>query len=181
MNALIEALHQDAAEDLWFLDYHYSDENGYKRWCRHPLLNWNQVTHILARFSQRQNSQLLKSKRYSKNKIDWSSIRIQKEKDLDVLVDKDGNEQDKNSDKLGADFIPLISKREYLFGSLYECGVQSLRNGSLQLEDINGSIPSCLLIEQKEVINDLRDCYPDGVNWNEYDADMQASNSMINQ
>jgi hypothetical protein len=72
MNALIEALHQDAANDLWFLDYHYSDENGHRHWCRNPMLRWNQVTRILTSLNQTKRSQFFNSQSYLKNKLGFT-------------------------------------------------------------------------------------------------------------
>ena len=163
-------LEEKSLEDRWFLDYWHVTEC---RWVRSPFLTWNQVVRCLQGLTHEKiRNRLDNMTKETFEEVDWKSVRIHSERELDVMVDENGKtEKPYPNDE---DFAPVCTKRDYLFGSGYG-GIEYLRSGELKEEDIRGfTIPTTVLEDREDVINDLREQYPSGINWKKYDLEMSS-------
>jgi len=108
------------SEDAWMVDY-FVKENGAPRWVRSPFLTWYQVTDLLQSFPKRDD-------------ISISRLRVHKESHLDEPVDAEG----KTIRPGNSDAIPSCTRREYLFGGVYEEIANEMRKGTLNRADLYG-------------------------------------------
>ena len=104
--------------ERWMLDFGLT-ENGAYSWIRMPALTW---TAVLRQLKYLQSTKFHNAC-HRKAELDWSSIRIQKETDLDELVDKDGNLVKWSNNE------PVCNLREYLFDDRYEYTRQAFLSG----------------------------------------------------
>lgn len=104
--------------ERWMLDYRLT-KNGLLKWVRMPALTWNAVMGALHALQSAQ----IYNEIHRKAELDWSSIRIQKESDLDELVDEDGNEVKWTNKE------PVCTLRQTQFGSLYHGLREDFLNG----------------------------------------------------
>jgi len=163
---------EKTVEDAWMLDYFHKTDC---RWVRVPFLTWNQVTRCLVGLThEKVRNRIRNMTSETFEDIDWSSVRIHSECELDVMVDEDGNEEDPYPEDKDYKFVPVCTKRAYLFGGMYE-HVEKYRSGEWNSDDMRGwEIPKHNLEDRDDVIADLRECYPDGIDWDEYDTEMSS-------
>jgi len=161
-----------SVEDAWMLDYFDKTDC---RWIRSPFLTWNQVTRVLTNLSHKKITNRIRNMtKETFEDVDWSSVRIHSERELDVMVDEDGNEEDPYPENKDYKFVPVCTKRAYLFGGMYD-HAELYRSGEINPSDVHGwDIPKHTLEDRDDVIADLRECYPDGIDWDDYDAEMSS-------
>ena len=171
LDMLVNNNKKDEVEDLWMLDYFHKTDC---RWVRVPGLTWNQVIRCLNDLSNQ------KSQNHFKNvmsetfeDIDWSGVRIHSERELDVMVDKDGEEELWNPEDENYKFLPLCTKRTSLFGDNYQNTIALYRKGEEFRSRLTGNIPKHALVDEESLMADLRYMYPGGIDWNEYDAEFK--------
>ncbi len=159
-------------EDAWMLDYF---DNTDCRWVRMPYLTWNQVTFILTNLTHKKiRNRIDNMTSETFEEIDWSRVRIHSERELDVMVDENGNIEDPYSKDEEYKFVPVCTKRAYLFGDMYEVG-DAYRSGKIDPFDVHGwDIPKETLTNRDDVITDLRQMYPDGIDWDAYDEETSS-------
>ena len=157
--------------EYWMLDYVFND--GTSSWGRVPFLTWDQVLNRLCSLQsgRTHNNVMRVLKKEHTPKYEWSDLRLQKETDLDVMVDEDGNEEQSFPDDENYKFSPVCTKREYLFGQMYQGFADLVRSGEVDPQEFNSGIPDDELLREEQVIDYLRETYPDGINWDDYDAD----------
>jgi hypothetical protein len=105
-------------DEYWMLDYLDTED---KKWVRSSFLTDPQVMVLLIGIRRRN---------------DGSNIRVQRETDLDKMVDENGRE-----------FSPIhyedwnwegaVTKREFLFGTQYQQVAEKVRNGELSPDDFS--------------------------------------------
>ena len=163
---------EKTVEDAWMLDYFDKTDC---RWVRSSFLTWNQVTRILNNLQHRYwRNRLENITKETFEDVDWSRVRIHSERELDVMVDEDGNEEDRYPKDKDYKFVPVCTKRGYLFGGMYD-HPDMYRSGEINLSDVHGwDIPKHTLQDREQVIYDLRAEYPDGIDWDDYDAEMSS-------
>ena len=161
-----------SVEDAWMLDY--IDKTDC-RWYRSPFLTWNQVTRVLVNLTHKKiRNRIDNMTKETFEDVDWSSVRIHSERELDVMVDEDGNEEDPYPDDKDYKFVPVCNKRTYLFGEMYD-NAELFRSGKWNPSEFyDWDIPKHILEDRDDVIKDLRECYPNGIDWDEYDAEMSS-------
>lgn len=159
-------------EDRWMLDYFDKTDC---RWYREPFLTWNQVTRVLTNLTHKKiRNRLDNMTSETFEEVDWSRVRIHSERELDVMVDEDGNEEDRSPTDENYKFVPVCNKRTYLFGSNYDIA-EMYRSGGLNPDDMHGwKIPEHALEDRDDVIRELRKEYPDGIDWDDYDEEMSS-------
>lgn len=164
-------------EDAWMLDY-FDKADG--RWVRSPFLTWNQVIWVLTDLTHKKDRNRME-KMYSETfeDVDWGQVRIHSERELDVMVDEDGNEENSYSEEEEYMFVPVRTKRAHLFGDMYQNLSQLYREGDKHSAALERDIPKHALKDPDLVIEDLRYDYPDGVDWNKYDADQLCIDAML--
>jgi hypothetical protein len=158
-------------EDRYMLDYWHGGE---VRWVRSPFVTWNQVVRMLGSLQNEQFSHRLTN--FSKPDenfvdLDWELVRIHSERELDVMVDEDGKAEDLVPMDEKDKFVPVCTKREYLFGTLYQNIADQFRSGKKVPDDLNyrNGWSKMPLVDRDDVIEELRDTYPDGIDWELYD------------
>ena len=163
-------LDEKSLEDRWFLDYFHKTQC---RWVRSPFLTWNQVVRCLQGLTHEKiRNRIDNMTKETFEEVDWGRVRIHSERELDVMVDENGLPEDPNPEDENYNFVPVCTKREYHFGAMYD-EIEHFRSGEFTEEDIHGfDIPKSYLEDREDVINDLREQYPDGIDWDEYDAEM---------
>lgn len=178
MANIADANRMKQPEDYWMVDFTYSEE-GYPKWVRAPFLTWNEAMSLL------QSLQWEEDKNWIHNIMDpdyepilWKSPRIQRETDLDKLVDDKGETQDKVESGNGVlgeggKFTAVGTKRMYQFGSLYQALADNVRSGKKSWLSSPRREKFESLTTEEVVMIDLRDQYPDGIDWDQYDADLQ--------
>jgi len=159
-------------EDAWMLDYF---DKADCRWVRVPFLTWNQVTRVLVNLSHKKfRNRLDNMDKEHFEEVDWSRVRIHSERELDVMVDEDGNEEDRDPQDKDYKFVPDCTKRVYLFGGMYD-NVEMYRSGKIDPNLFhNWKIPEERLEDRDDVIKELREEYPEGIDWDDYDAEMSS-------
>jgi len=169
----VKNLNENRLEDAWMLDYHHVNDC---RWVRMPFLTWNQVIRILdnmgrGRLIHRLDNMLNKE---GFEDVDWSSVRIHSERELDEMVDENGRLEDLYPKDKDYKFVPVCNKRAYLFSERYD-NVEMYRSGEIDPNHIRSwQISTYPLEDADEVIKALREEYPDGIDWDEYDAEKVA-------
>jgi hypothetical protein len=163
---------EKSLEDRWMLDYFDKTD---RRWVRSPFLTWNQVTRILTNLTHKQiRNRIENMTSETFQETDWSQVRIHSERELDVMVDEDGNEEDRYPKDENYKFVPVCNKRGYLFGGMYE-NIEHFRSGKWNPDDMRGwKIPEHALEDRDDVIRELREEYPDGIDWDDYDEEMSS-------
>jgi hypothetical protein len=163
---------EKSLEDRWMLDYFDKTDC---RWVRSPFLTWNQVTRILTNLTHKKiRNRIDNMTSETFQEVDWSRVRIHSERELDVMVDEDGNEEDPFPKDENYKFVPVCNKRTYLFSPRYD-NAELYRSGKWNPDDMRGwDIPKTTLEDRDDVIANLRDEYPDGIDWDEYDAEMSS-------
>jgi len=163
---------ENRLEDRWMLDYHHVND---RRWVRSPFLTWNQVIRILDNLGHGQiNNRLENMLNEDFEEVDWGSVRIHSERELDVMVDENGRLEDLYPKDKDYKFVPVCNKRAYLFSERYD-DVEMYRSGKIDPNHIRSwQIPTHSLEDADEVIKELREEYPDGIDWDEYDAEKVA-------
>jgi hypothetical protein len=166
---------EKSLEDAWMLDYFDKTD---ARWVRSPFLTWNQVTRILTNLTHRKmRNRIDNMTSETFEDVDWSSVRIHSERELDVMVDENGKKELRNPKDKDYKFVPVCNKRTYLFGSGYDTA-EKYRSGKWNPDDMRGwDIPKHCLEDRDDVIADLRDEYPDGIDWDDYDEEMSSYES----
>lgn len=161
---------EKSVEDAWMLDYFDKTDC---RWVRCPFLTWNQVTRVLTDLTHKKvRNRLTSITKETFEDVDWRTVRIHSERELDVMVDENGNQEDPYPQDKDYKFIPVCTKRVYLFGEMYD-NADLYRSGELTL-DIHKNFPNLILKDRDDVIRDLREEYPDGIDWDDYDAEMSS-------
>jgi hypothetical protein len=135
-----KAAREKWVEDYWFLDF-LSQEPA-PRWVRMTFLEWTQVLRVLDNVQQSQGGHRIHSQFDSEGPyygekyedVDWASVRIHSERELDKLVDENG--KTKPYDLADCDFDGVCTKREYLFGSDYQQTADEVRSGKLDPSDL---------------------------------------------
>ena len=115
-------------KDYYFLDYMMVGTKEC-RWIRMNGLTWNQVIRVLSCKNSdnvRERIDLMKNMKDMTTEelknyeyIDFNSVRIQSYNELDVMVDKDGNPEQKYPEDKDYKFVPVCKKVEYLFDGRY--------------------------------------------------------------
>ena len=161
---------EKSVEDAWMLDYFDKTDC---RWVRCPFLTWNQVTRVLTDLTHKKvRNRLTSITKETFEDVDWRTVRIHSERELDVMVDENGNQEDPYPQDKDYKFIPVCTKRVYLFGEMYD-NADLYRSGELTL-DIHKNFTNLILKDRYDVIRDLREEYPDGIDWDDYDAEMSS-------
>jgi hypothetical protein len=156
---------EKSLEDAWMLDYFDKTDC---RWVRCPFLTWNQVTRVLTDLTHKKiRNRLMSITKETFEDVDWKTVRIHSERELDVMVDEDGNEEDTFPKDKDYKFVPVCTKRAYLFGDRYD-HAELYRSGELTL-DSHKNFPNLILKDRDDVIRELREEYPDGIDWDDYD------------
>lgn len=130
-------------KDYWMLDYIRKDD---RRWVRQGFLTWNQVCNALMSLQWEQENNRMEN--YSKEgfqDVEWKTIRIHNEKELDVMVDRNGRSEKECSWKKVA-FKPVCTKREFLFDDRYQKMADFIRDGEFLPSELNDNIPDEKLI-----------------------------------
>lgn len=130
-------------KDYWMLDYYLKEDC---RWVRQGFLTWNQVCHALMSLQWKQENNRIEN--YSSEgfqDVEWETVRIHNEKELDVMVDRYGRSEDKCSWKKVA-FKPVCTKREFLFDDRYQDMAHAIRDGEILPSELNNNIPDEPLI-----------------------------------
>ena len=138
-----EKMKDTNAQDYWMLDYYLKDD---VRWVRQGFLTWNQVCHALMSLQWKQMNNRMEN--YSKEgfqDVEWETIRIHNEKELDVIVDRYGRSEDKCLVKK-VPFKPVCTKREFLFDERYQNIADHVRCGEISPSELNNNIPDEPLI-----------------------------------
>ncbi len=163
---------EKSLEDRWFLDYFHKTDC---RWVRCPFLTLNQVTRVLTNLTHQQiRNRLDNMTSETFEEVDWSRVRIHSERELDVMVDEDGNEEDRSPTDENYKFVPVCTKRAYLFSDRYEV-IEHYRSGKWNSDEMGGrKIPKHALEDRDDVIRELREQYPDGIDWDDYDEEMSS-------
>ena len=161
---------EKSVEDAWMLDYFDKTDC---RWVRCPFLTWNQVTRVLTDLTHKKvRNRLTSITKETFEDVDWRTVRIHSERELDVMVDENGNQEDPYPQDKDYKFIPVCTKRVYLFGEMYD-NADLFRSGELTL-DIHKNFPNLILKDRDDVIKELREEYPEGIDWDDYDAEMSS-------
>lgn len=173
----------DEREDYWMVDYSYESMDEGRRWIRSSFLRWNQVVRMMANLNERFTSNILKNYTdESFENVSWGSVRIQSERDLDEMVDENGKTESEVefakthlpssvvSLKYDYEWFPFCSKREYRFGGTYQGYADGVRSGRIDPAKQAKGWKDESLCDYEELISDLRADYPDGIDWEEYDA-----------
>jgi len=158
--------------EYWMLDYHFND--GSPTWMRHPFLTWDQVVYRLwnLQMLRRPNNIKKFTSQGHLPTVDWSSLRIQKESDLDAMVDENGDVEDLFPDDENYKFSPVCTMREFLFDDRYQKVADFVRSGVMKPEMLNTHQSTTgELVDPQHFIESLKEDYPDGIDWDEYDAD----------
>lgn len=137
--------------ERYFLDYERDEEKGFFRWIRMPNLTYFEA----VRYINQMLWDSLDSITNGRGRVRYNSIRLHSERELDeIVVLEDGT---------------TCTKREQIFGSMY----QSLREYELKFDTDNKGFRPMVDDDEhhEEVIAMLRELYPDGVDWDEYDED----------
>ena len=143
-------------KDRWMLDFVEYENGLHKGWKRMPFLTFNQLLLAIRSLRTTQIQDLLHDKQ---TKIEWKSIRIHSEAELDELVDKDGaihTVQD--------DWEPICTMREYEFGTLYSSVADDFRTKGVKWGNkqygLCENLPNRTLLTEEEFIRD-KDLYLD--------------------
>jgi hypothetical protein len=151
---LIEENKEKITEDFWCLDYGLSDP--LPSWVRMPFLTWNQVVRVLSNLGNKQaNNRIFNMRSPTFEEIDWSSVRIHSERELDELVDEGGNTKNEIEDC--DDFVGVCTKRQYLFGSIYQEAAEDIRSGSLEPSRLIGDWKKEPLVDYDHVVEGIRE------------------------
>jgi hypothetical protein len=137
--------------ERYFLDYERDEEKGMFRWIRMPNLTYFEA----IRYLNQMMWDSLDSIGNGRGRVRYNSIRLHSEKELDETVELDDG--------------TTCTKREKIFGSMY----QNLREYDLKSDTGDRGFRPLVDDDEhhEEVINMLREIYPDGVDWDEYDQD----------
>ena len=168
----------DEREDYWMVDYSYESMDEGRRWIRSSFLRWNQVVRMMANLNERFTSNILKHYTdESFENVSWGSVRIQSERDLDEMVDENGKTEYEievlrmnRAKTYDYKWVPLCSKREYCFGGTYQGYADGVRGGMINPAKQAKGWKDEALCDYEEMMSDLRADYPDGIDWEEYDA-----------
>jgi hypothetical protein len=165
---------EKSLEDRWMLDYFDVTDC---RWVRSPFLTWNQAIRILDNLNNKKfRNRIDNMSNENFEEVDWGSVRIHSERELDVMVDKNGNKEDRYPQDKDYKFVPVCNKRTYLFDDRYS-SVEKLRSGEIDPNRIRGwKIPEDPLLDRVDVITELREEYPEGIDWDDYDGDNPSMN-----
>jgi hypothetical protein len=137
--------------ERYFLDFKREAEKGFPRWIRMPNLCYFEAIRL-------QNQMLcdsLESITNGNGRVRYHSIRLHSEEELDETIELDDG--------------TTCTKREKIFGSMY----QNLREYDLKSDTGDRGFRPLVDDDEhhEEVITMLREIYPDGVDWDEYDQD----------
>ena len=163
----------DEREDYWMVEYSYESMDEGHRWIRSSFLTWNQVVRMLGNLNERYTSNILKNYTdESFENVSWGSVRIQSERDLDEMVDENGKTESEMefAKKYDYRWVPFCSKREYQFGATYQGYADGVRSGMIDPAKQAKGWKDEALCDYEEMMSDLRADYPDGIDWEEYDA-----------
>ena len=157
-------------EDRWMLDYF---DNTDCRWVRAPFLTWIQVTRVLTNLTHKKiRNRMDNMESETFEDVDWSRVRIFSERELDVMVDKNGDLENRYPKDKDYKFVPVCTKRKYIFGGTYQKIAERVRTGERNPDQYGLDIPKHFLEDRDDVIKDLRYMYPEGIDWDDYDAEM---------
>lgn len=137
-------------KDRWMLDFVEYENGLHKGWKRMPFLTFNQ---LLLAMRSLQNNRTFNLLHDIQTEIEWKSIRVHSEAELDQLVDKDGaihTVQDQ--------WEPICTMREYKFGTLYSDNADDFRINGVkwgdEQYDTYDTLPNDPLFTREEFIRD---------------------------
>jgi hypothetical protein len=153
---LYEANRERLVDDYWFLDF---EEKPVPRWVRMSFLTWNQVIRVLSNLQTHQATNRLHNliSNPSFEDVDWGSVRICSERELDELVDENGNTDTRAKD--AAAFVGVCTKREYLFGAFYQGYADMVRSGEIDPAEMHKNWKDEPLVDYDEVEQEIREEY----------------------
>ena len=152
------------------------------RWVRMPFVSLSTATAIVWSLSNEHFSSHLQS--FNTHLRDdefkhfrFSSLRIHSEDELDELVNAQGKLIRHCGD--GDDCEPTGTLRQNLFGGSYQSvadqmsGLSAKELGEWEEKRYPKWVELGALRTFEETLNDLRDIYPDGIDWEDYDAEQE--------
>ena len=128
-NTSVTTLKQLNKDEYFMLDYF---DRKQTRWVRSGFLTEKQIMFFM-----------------NVNGIsDWERIRIQRETELDEMVDENGKTKMGTHPSFQKDWVGLGTKREFLFGSFYQSIAEDIYEGKRTPDD---GAPSFLKDDVKDV------------------------------
>ena len=183
MNDYHAKLRASLSRNAYMVDYMITSPSP--RWVRMPFVSLKTATHIVNNLSNKHFHSAIAGLRHFRQNPDaddfehfeFSSLRIHSEDELDEMVNAQGKHIEDCDD--GDDCEPAGTLRQHLFGDLCQSIADEVSGLSAKelREWEEERYPTWFDLEhlttREAVMNELRDEYPDGIDWDEYDAEQE--------
>ena len=177
-----QKIEETRPRNAYMVDYWQTSPETRAQWVIMPFVSLTTATAVVWSLSNEKLSSHLQSRRAHLRDDDFehfefSSLRIHSEDELDEMVNAQGKHIEDCDD--GDDCEPAGTLRQHLFGDLYQSIADEVSGLSAKelREWEEKQYPEWVKVgglhTYKQPLKDLRDQYPDGIDWDEYDAEQE--------